>query len=652
MRRKKIAVISAENEAVYQNRLIRGINAQAAVLGCEVMIFTTFVRTTKISDYRPGEINIYNLVNYDDLDGIIVLYLPLEQDELLDDVIPMIRERAKCPVVCVDNGRASDDFYDAQIFSDDSECMEIITDHVIEAHGCTDVICITGPENDRGAAARREGYIKAMEKHSLSTEGKVFYGDFWYDNGENVARRILSGEIPCPQAIVCAGDHIAAGAANLLDNGGIRVPQDVIVTGHDCSQEGVYNRICITSVDPPIEKLGAKALMTLWKIITGDASENVFAGKKGIVRYGQSCGCECDIDYVNSFRRYNDYLHSHNFSVCPRTDFGILDESYMPEVLTASESYDDFIKRLSEKVYLINDYRFYMMFLCADWDDILSEDSYISEGYTPKVYLKIHSTNHDFLMAHPELKNDRGWCVYDDYKVSEIDLKTLCPDLDGRYSEPLAWYFTPLHFNDRCFGYSVLACSLDQPPFDYIYRDWTRNVNNALEMQRIRNILIHNSLRDSLTGLYNRRGLQQYLDSNTPAEDGCMIFYLVADMNRLKYINDTFGHSDGDNGIMIISSAARACTGYDEICVRTGGDEFAVVGFGQYSEEDIERHKEVFERYLEHYNRTSGKPYEVSASIGICCRPFKAGDSVTEAAEYADKLMYENKLASKLSRNN
>ncbi|MGN0695730.1 MAG: GGDEF domain-containing protein, partial [Oscillospiraceae bacterium] len=297
-----------------------------------------------------------------------------------------------------------------------------------------------------------------------------------------------------------------------------------------------------------------------------------------------------------------------------------------------------------------NDYRFYILFLCEDWDDISAEENYLSEGYTPKMYLKIHSTNHDYLMSHPELKNDRGWCVYDDYKVSEINVKDLCPDLDGRYSEPLAWYFTPLHFNDRCFGYSVLACAFDQPPFDYIYRDWTRNVNNALEMQRIRNILIHNSMRDSLTGLYNRRGLQQYLDRNTPTEDGCMIFYLVADMNRLKYINDTFGHSDGDNGIMIIASAATACAGYDEICVRTGGDEFAVVGFGNYTDEDIEHHKEVFNNYLDHYNRTSGKPYELSASIGICCRPFRTGDSVTEAAEYADKLMYENKLASKLSR--
>ncbi|MCI5752497.1 MAG: diguanylate cyclase [Oscillospiraceae bacterium] len=651
MRRKKIAVISAENEAVYQNRVIRGINAQAAALGCEILVFTTFVRTSPIPDYRSGEINIYNLVNYDELDGIIVLYLPFEQDELLDEVIPKIRENAKCPVVCVDNGRASDDFYAAQIFADDSECMEIITDHVIETHGCTDVICVTGPENDRGAEARRDGFIKSMEKHSLSAEGKVFYGAFWFDNGEEVAKKIISCEIPCPQAIVCAGDHIAAGAVNYLEENGFHIPQDIIVTGHDGSEAAVYNKTCITSVVPAIEKLGAKALSELWTIITGEKNENVYGDCRGVVKYGLSCGCKCDIDFVNSFREQDDFVHTHNFRVRPKTDNGILDESYMPEVLTASTSSNDLITRIVNKVYLINDYRFFMMFLCENWEDTADNDNYLSAGYTQKVNMVIHNTSYDYLVEHPDILNDRGWSILDDYSESCIDIKRLCPDLDGRYDEPMAWYFTPLHFNDRCFGYSVLATGLDQPPFDHIYRNWTRNVNNALEMQRIRNIFIFNSMRDSLTGLYNRRGLQQYLDRNTPTEDGCMIFYLVADMNRLKYINDTFGHSDGDNGIMIISSAARACAGYDEICVRTGGDEFAVVGFGNYSEEDIEHHKEVFEQYLEHYNNTSGKPYELSASIGICCRPFKAGDSVTDAAEYADKLMYENKLASKLRRN-
>lgn len=649
MRRKRIAVISAENEAVYQHRLISGINAQAAELGCEVLVFTTFVRTSPIPDYRPGEVNIYNLVNYDDLDGMIVLYLPFEQDYLLDDVIPKIKERAKCPVLCVDNGRAEDDFYAAQVFADDAQCMEIVTDHIIEEHGCTDIICITGPENDRGALTRRDGYLRSMEKHSLPTEGKVFYGHFWYDNGEEVAGKIVSGEIPCPQAIVCAADAIAAGAANLLDENGIKVPDDVKVTGFDCSEAAVFNRICMTSVEPPFEREGAEALAKLWSIITGETVKNVFEDRKGIVKYGQSCGCECDIDYVNSFRNASDFVHIHNFREWPRTDMGILDDSYMPENLTASENMDDFFMRISEQTYLINDYRFYMMYLCDNWNSSSGEDI---SSYSDEVRMVIHSTDRFYIAEHPELQTGNGTSIYDKYDGSPIKLSTLCPELDGRYDEPMAWYFTPLHFNDRCFGYGVLACTFDQPPFDHIYRNWTRNVNNALEMQRIRNILIQNSLRDSLTGVYNRRGLQQYLDRNIPAEEGSMIFYLVADMNRLKYINDTFGHSDGDNGIIIISSAALACAGYDEICVRTGGDEFAVVGFGKYTDDDIERHIELFNNYLEQYNRNSGKPYELSASIGICCRPFRAGDSVTEAAEYADKLMYESKTAAKLNRKN
>ncbi len=655
MPRKKIAVVSDENESIYQNRVITGINAEAKRLDCEILVFTTFIKTIDTGDTptRQGEINIYNLINYDDLDGIIVLYLPLEQDDLLDTVIPKIKEKAKCPVVCVDNGNLSETFYAEQVFAPDDLSMELLTNHVIEKHGCKDIYCITGPEGDRGAELRRSGYERAMKNHGLPTDGKVFYGEYWFPNGERVADRIISGELHVPEAICCCADHIAAGAANRLNDNGIKVPDDVIVTGFDGSKTAIYNEICITSILPALEKLGAEALVKLWEHICGERPENVFADKNGEIKLGQSCGCECDLDYINTFRDKTGYLYEHNYSKKLRTDMSILTNSLMEEKLTGSKNFEECYRNIADETYLINDYRFFILSLCEGWNSIngYEGDSYLTEGYTDSITMVLHSTSRDFIEEHPELTTKEGGCIYDVYDRSEVSLTELVPDLDGRYDEPLAWYFVPVHFRDRCFGYGVLVCDLTMRPFDHIFRCWIKNVNNALEMQRIRNILMHNSMRDSLTGLFNRRGLDDFIEKHSSASKGKKIFYLVADMDRLKYVNDNFGHSAGDEGIQTVASAALSCTEYNEICVRTGGDEFAVVGFGDYDDKIIYDHEKVFRDYLEKANNMSKKPYKVSSSVGVCVLPYREPADIEKAAEIADKIMYKRKKDAKLCRN-
>ncbi len=650
MRRKRIAVISAENEANYQNRVIKGINAQAASLGCEILVFTTFMRSDRGTSFRDGEINIYNLINFDEIDGIIVLYIPLEQDNLLDVIYPKLKEKAKCPIICVDN-MGTEHFFDDEITVDDFSGMKSVTDHVIEIHGCKNIYCITGPEDDRGALLRRKGFISSMNEHGLDCENKIFHGIFWYDNGEAIADKILSGELECPEAVVCASDAIAAGIVNRLTENGIKVPEDVIVTGYDASDIAVYNPLCITSVQPPIERLGAQALIRLWKLITNEDCTDLYADTEIEIKKGQSCGCESDNDYIHSYKISSAYYSKRNYNVGYIADMGYLNDSMMTENLTQSTSSFNCYERIGGEVYLLNGtYRFFEMYMCEGWDDVSAKDNYLREGYGENVRVVLHNTAITYLEEHPYLRNEHGYCVYDFLDYIQMDTRKMAIDIDERYDEAFTWYFTPVHFADRCFGYMVLICPFDVPPFNAVYRNWARNVNNALEMQRIRNNLMYNSLRDGLTGLYNRKGLEKFLQENSSRNAGRKIFYMIADMDGLKYINDNFGHNEGDNGIKAIASATVATVIKDEICVRTGGDEFAVVGFGDYNESDIEEHVSAFNEYISKYNKSSDKQFSVHASIGFCCEEYDCKKDISYYSAIADKQMYKNKLASKKSR--
>ena len=65
------------------------------------------------------------------------------------------------------------------------------------------------------------------------------------------------------------------------------------------------------------------------------------------------------------------------------------------------------------------------------------------------------------------------------------------------------------------------------------------------------------------------------------------LFVLMADLDQLKMINDNFGHMEGDNAITVAANALNTSCDLNEVCARIGGDEYAIVGCGDYTDEHI-----------------------------------------------------------------
>ena len=172
-----------------------------------------------------------------------------------------------------------------------------------------------------------------------------------------------------------------------------------------------------------------------------------------------------------------------------------------------------------------------------------------------------------------------------------------------------------------------------------------RNVNNALEMIRAKYQIAYLSEHDTMTDLYNRRGMDrlvQEMKKNSSSSDKW--FAIVIDMDGLKIRNDTYGHAEGDNGIIAISQAASSIAEKNEICVRGGGDEFFVIGCGNYNEKKLEKKIQDFNKNIEYHNEHLAIP--VSASIGYAIG-FLSVTGYLELLEAADKKMYMNKQEKK-----
>jgi diguanylate cyclase (GGDEF)-like protein len=168
------------------------------------------------------------------------------------------------------------------------------------------------------------------------------------------------------------------------------------------------------------------------------------------------------------------------------------------------------------------------------------------------------------------------------------------------------------------------------------------------ERKQAENALRSLSLTDDLTGLYNHRGFfnlaEHHLKTARRAHQSSLLLY--ADLDRLKEINDTFGHSEGSLAIAKMAKVLSQTFRNSDIVSRLGGDEFAILAQNVPSDEmdTVIRRLEV---NLRKVNEEDKKGYRLSLSVGAVWIPHDNNLSIKELLEKADKAMYDQKRSEK-----
>jgi diguanylate cyclase (GGDEF)-like protein len=157
------------------------------------------------------------------------------------------------------------------------------------------------------------------------------------------------------------------------------------------------------------------------------------------------------------------------------------------------------------------------------------------------------------------------------------------------------------------------------------------------------------SIRDELTGLFNRR----YLDRALEAEFVRAIRYkrnfsvLLLDIDCFKTINDRYGHSCGDAVLINIAFLIRGCLRNSDLAARYGGDEFIIL----LPETDKSNAAEIAERLRRLIEGThfewNGKSIRISSSIGIATAPDDRIADCRDMLDKADKALYRGKAIGK-----
>lgn len=147
---------------------------------------------------------------------------------------------------------------------------------------------------------------------------------------------------------------------------------------------------------------------------------------------------------------------------------------------------------------------------------------------------------------------------------------------------------------------------------------------------------------DYLTGLFNRRQMDNYLLQVLQNLEQDLLAGIMIDLDCFKEINDLYGHDIGDQALQDTAKILKKTFRENDFIVRYGGDEFIVlmvIKDRSYLENAIVRLKEN----VEHFNEQSVVPYQISLSLGYECYSEKSEQTVSEFLKCIDGLMYEDK---------
>ena len=636
-----IAVIVSTIDEEYQSGILSGIRQYAFANRITLEIFVAFGNIGSDQNHDIGEYNIFSLADFKRFDGVVLLINTIQSAVYLEEVLQRVRD-AGIPAVCID--RDVEGLYSIKI--DNEKAMRAMVEHFIECHGCTRINYISGPESNIDSMQRLKAYQAVLKEHHIPIEPeRIYKGQFTSKDGAGAVQKFMHSPLETPEVIVCANDNMAVSAVNALMRMGIRVPEDIMVSGFDNTYNARNYAPAMTSVERPLERVGQLACQKIISHLRGEMPERSTTLETRCC-FSQSCGCNtAPILDVDEFKKRN-YAILESFT----NDSSLT--SRLASSLTDCESLEDYVRHLKSFIPEFRCEEFYLC-LCDSWKQgimadeteenyllhILSPQHFITKGYGKNILVPLAYKNGEFI------------------SVPDFPAVEMLPNLFDETNQAGNYYFFPLHFRERCTGYCVIKDS-EFPNSSKLFHNCMIDIANSLES--VRKIICLDRVTQKLNKLYtidplaninNRNGFRIATQHpfNRCIEQQKPVMIMFLDMDGLKYINDNFGHKAGDNAISSMAEVLRSACTDGEICCRFGGDEFIIFA-SEYTDQKAKQLSARIQELLTKANAQKSLPYHLATSLGYHITIPQDGTSLFQLVTVADNIMYEQKKRRKSSR--
>lgn len=609
--RQVIAVCTSwedvENLNLVLNRLIAATERQGFLPIC-----VTFDRSSIESRGEESIREFLHLFDIPALAGFLLFGEMIRSDVLNQHIIDLAAEK-HLPVFMLERQ------YEGCINMAFSylEGFETVARHMVEEHGCREIVMVAGIKGNSYSEERISLCRRILEEHGAALpQEQVIYGEYWDEPTFRALDSYFAGGGRLPEAFICANDAMAIAVCVYLAERNIRVPDRVRVAGFDGILPGESHVPAITTARPDFAYMFGKMLDRIRNWHPEDTGKTELWPIPFEFIRRESCGCRHEDVFINTKKT---------------GDLKIINLTFTRHIRAMA----NFIRRT----------------LSMDSLDMLAERlaALFSQWSNPYYFAAVLDED-DRRLARPILHGNHGIFssgpVFDWREAPVPDAEDLRNDLSVRIMMAQL-----LQNEEETMGYLVSGMQ------EWTLRDQERFEEEALFLSAALNAVIGNrrleaannailrlAEHDYLTGLYNRRGFLRELERRLqlPESADLTLTLFAMDMDRLKMINDIYGHQEGDWAIQCLARALQAETEGKGICARYGGDEFA---FAFLTERPLVQELEPIRIRIENMAREAcgQKDYQISASLGACCCPVKEHLSLDTILAEADRALYADK---------
>ena len=263
--KKVIALYLTKINIETQHQIYVSVYQRIKELGYALVLINTSNDMYHYNGLSTGDGDIFSLVNYDLIDGVIILSETIKDDIILSNIISSVKSH-NVPIVSID--KHIPEVYNINF--DYSEAMEKIVRHIVEYHKCRRVNFIAGIKGNSFSEERVDAYRKVLIENGIPVEeDRIGYGDFWDMPTVKALDTFFSSDLELPEAIICANDTMAITTCEYLNNKGYKIPDDIIVTGFDGIEPERYHIPRLTNAKQNNELAGKTAVDILHQIFTG-----------------------------------------------------------------------------------------------------------------------------------------------------------------------------------------------------------------------------------------------------------------------------------------------------------------------------------------------------------------------------------------------
>ncbi|MBR3042084.1 MAG: GGDEF domain-containing protein [Eubacterium sp.] len=620
---KRIAVFTNGFSNEFIEYIVTGLQNKAKADSVDIFVFVTYCALNDHELQNKCQLNIFHLPDPNDFDGAIMLTntynFPDEQERVCARFqragVPMLSLEVEVPNMSC-------------IKTENYKGVHDLAEHLVEHHNAKKIIYVNGVQGNVENATRRQALVDVLNEHGIELYDELRC-DFGFYNAYLQMINYLNDGKELPDAIVCANDNMALGINSALTEKGYSIPEDVMLTGFDMIKDGQFTFPILSTVSRGWQAFGELAYDKL-KYQIEHPDERFSEEYDSFFVPSESCGCPASEESIKN--RFN-VIRNFYFENLQQSIMDIFFQRLQIPLSLAvkkEDFYEKGIKNTNDIPQLGPNYC-----LCTEREFFELDD----EQYPERI--RGYSSDMDIIY---ELCDGKGM------SLRHFDSRTLYPGYTHEEGKSNLYIFAPLNYLNFIIGYIAIK---NTPTLLYNVglNKYVKNMNAQLFSMR-RHIFSQRAnqelkkvyMTDALTGIYNRMGCQkvlyEYIKSQKEKNQKSILVF--ADIDRMKTINDVYGHLNGDLAIKATAEAFIKYSPDDWLFGRYGGDEFIAVGSCPSSDTIEHLIKQISESMSNEF-KSLNLAFMLHASIGYVIAEPDDDETIDDYIDRADKSMYVEK---------